>query len=121
MNVLEATEFCLSLSSVIERDSGHPANVFSFSVGGKKFAYYKTSEPEKGRFSMRVTPERFLELTDQTGIKPAKYMGRFHWITIVNIDFFDEEYLKDLVRWSYNRAVSSLSKKAQAEIVSKVN
>jgi len=30
-------------------------------VGGKKFAYFKTSNPERWRFSVKVTPARFVE------------------------------------------------------------
>jgi hypothetical protein len=35
-----------------------------YTVGGRKFAYFKTSEPERWRFSTRVAPDRFIELTD---------------------------------------------------------
>ena len=59
------------------------AHAFGIS-GGRKFAYFKTSEPEQWRFSIRTTPERFMELTDVPGIKPARYMAKFHWVTIVN-------------------------------------
>ena len=116
MNIDEVTAYCLGFSSVLEKTNGHPANICTFSVGGKKFAYYKTSEPERCRFSVRVAPERFLELTDQPGVKPAKYLSRFHWVTIVQIDLFDGDYLKKLLEWSYQRAVETLPKKLQAEI-----
>jgi predicted DNA-binding protein (MmcQ/YjbR family) len=89
---------------------GHPGNVLVYSVGGKQFAYFKTSEPEKWRFSVRVTAERFLELTDVPGIKPARYWARFHWVSIVDPDCVPVAYLKELVEWSYQRALSSLSK-----------
>ncbi len=116
MNVKQLKDYCRTFQGVIPRDSGYPSNVLYYSVSGKKFAYFKTSEPEKWRFSIRVSSDRFLELTDQPGIKPARYMHRFHWITIVNVQSVDEGDFKELIEWSYAKAFSSLSKKAQSEI-----
>lgn len=81
-----------------------------YSLDDKQFAYFKTSEPEKWRFSIRVTPGRFLELTDVPGIKPARYMGRFHWVTIVEPGNLPAAYLEQLVEWSYHKALGSLSR-----------
>ena len=92
---------------------GEPYNFLVYSVGGKKFAYFKTSQPERWRFSTRVTSDRFVELTDVPGVKPARYRGRFGWITIVNVSTFPAGYLKELVEWSYQRAFTSLSKAKQ--------
>jgi len=89
-----------------------------YSVGGKHFAYFKTSEPELWRFSTRVASEQFVEMTDIPGVKPARYMGRFHWVTIVNVNQFPAAYLRALVEWSYRKALSSLSKKKQLAISS---
>ncbi|GMR05625.1 MAG: hypothetical protein BMS9Abin25_0200 [Gammaproteobacteria bacterium] len=118
MNVRKAIDFCLSFPQVVEVDSRYPNNILKYVVHEKQFAYFKTSEPEKWRFSVRVSPDRFLELTDQPGVKPARYMHRFHWVTIVDVGDFYEDYLKELIHWSYQKAVSSLSKKIQAEILS---
>ncbi len=116
MTIGELKAYCLLLRGALEDEKGEPANILAYKVGGRQFAYFKTSEPQRWRFSIRVTPERFLELTDQPGIKPARYMQRFHWVTIVNVQAMNEEYLKELVQWSYSKAVSGLSKKAQLEI-----
>lgn len=110
MNIKKVTLFCLSLHGASEESAGDPYNIHAFKIGGKKFAYYKTTEPEKFRFSVRVTPSRFIELTDQPGIKPARYMHRFHWVTIVNVESMPDAYLKELIAWSYARAVDSLKK-----------
>ena len=56
---------------------------------------------------MRVTPDRFVELTDMPGVKPARYRGRYGWVTIVDVSAFPATYLKELVRSSYERATSS--------------
>ena len=95
---------------------GEPNNVLVYSVGGKNFAYFKTSEPERWRFSTRVSADRFVELTDFPGVKPARYRGRFGWVTIVEVHRFPASYLTELVEWSYQRAHSSLSKARQMAI-----
>lgn len=87
-----------------------------YAVGGKQFAYFKLSDPEKWRFSFRATPERFLELTGIPGVKPARYMARFHWVTIVDVRSVPATYLRELVDWSYRRALASLPKARQAAL-----
>lgn len=116
MDVSQLKDYCSAYPGVTHRDSGHPSNVLTYYVGRRKFAYFKTSEPERWRFSLRVSGDRFLELTDQSGIKPARYMHRFHWVTVVNVQKMDEEYLKELIEWSYEKAIGSLSKKVQSKI-----
>ena len=116
MDVNKVKKYCLSFPGARQKENGAPSNILTFSVSDKKFAYFKTSEPGKWRFSIRVSPDRFLELTDQPGIKPARYMHRFHWVTIVKVKSFKEDYLKEVIKWSYQKAVSSLPKKTQAEI-----
>jgi len=93
-----------------------PSNVLIYSVGGKSVAWFKTGEPERWRFSLRATPDRFVELTDIPGIKPARYMARFHWVTIVDVRRVPVAYLTELVEWSYRKALGSLSKKCQNEL-----
>ena len=50
------------------------------------------------------------------GVKPARYMARFHWVTIVNVNAFDSDYLKELIDWSYKKSLSRLPKRVQSEI-----
>ena len=65
MNVSETKKFCHSFKGATNEVKGQPFNVLCYLVGDKKFAYFKTNDPEKWRLSLRVTPDRFLELTDQ--------------------------------------------------------
>lgn len=116
MNVARLKQFCGNLRGATERLYAHPINVLAYQVGGKNFAYFKTSEPEQWRFSVRVSPERFLELTDRPGVKPAKYMARYHWVTIVDVRRFPQPYLIELVEWSYHKAFHSLSRRKRLDI-----
>jgi predicted DNA-binding protein (MmcQ/YjbR family) len=113
MNIEETKNYCRSLAGVSEKEFAAPSNILVFYVGDKQFAYFKTSEPEQWRFSIRVAPERFLELTDQAGIKPARYMQRFHWISIINIELYESGLITTLINGSHQKAFSNLSKKTQ--------
>jgi len=119
MNVAQLKRHCQKYAGAVERLHGHQSNILVYAVGGKTFAYFKTSEPERWRFSFRVTPSRFLELTDMPGVKPARYMGRFHWVTIVQVHTFQLPYLVELVEASYRRALESLSKTKQLGIAAR--
>jgi predicted DNA-binding protein (MmcQ/YjbR family) len=37
-------------------------------------------------------------------------MGRYHWVTIVDVRSVPAEYLGELVEWSYQKALGSLSR-----------
>lgn len=116
MDVATIKELCSNYPGAISTLYGPPSNVLVYYAGGKKFAYFKTSEPEQWRFSIRTTPERFLELTDVPGIKPARYMGRFHWVTIVDVSTVPFEYLQELIRWSYAKAVTRPQRAARRNL-----
>ncbi|MDQ3039592.1 MAG: MmcQ/YjbR family DNA-binding protein [Pseudomonadota bacterium] len=116
MDTKQLKQFCNQLPGATSHLHGHPSNVLVYSVGDKNFAWFKTSDPEKWRFSFRVTPERFIELTDVPGIKPARYMARYHWVTIVDVRSVPAAYLTELVEWSYHKALASLSKTRRAKL-----
>ena len=116
MNVAQLKGFCRSFAGATETLHGEPYNFLVYAVGNRKFAYFKTSNPERWRFSTRVSPDRFIELTDVDGVKPARYRGRFHWITIVKVQEFPASYLTELVECSYHRALGSLSRARQNAI-----
>jgi predicted DNA-binding protein (MmcQ/YjbR family) len=117
MDVAAVKEHCNRYPGTSSKLFGAPSNVLVYYVGGRKFAYFKTSEPERWRFSIRTTPERFLALTDVPGIKPARYMARLRWVTIVDVGTIPADYLEELIAWSYTKALSSLPERRQSAIV----
>jgi len=116
MNVEQLKLYCLSLPGSKTKEIKHPGNLLSYSLLGKKFAYFKTSQPEQWRFSFKASPAVFMELTDREGFKPARFMGRFYWVTAVNVNEMNEDYLKSLIEYSYQAAFTSLPKYKQASI-----
>jgi predicted DNA-binding protein (MmcQ/YjbR family) len=117
VNVEQLKRHCSEYRGARSKLLGAPWNVLLYQVDDRQFAYFKTSEPERWRFSFRTNPERFLELTGVPGIKPARYMGRFHWVTIVDVRSVPAGYLRELVAWSHAKALSGLSKKRQSVIM----
>jgi predicted DNA-binding protein (MmcQ/YjbR family) len=118
MDTKRLKDFCARLPGAAAQLHGEPSNILVYSVDGKRFAHFKTSRPEQWRFSIKVSPERFLELTDVPGIKPARWLARFHWVTIVDVRTVPDDYLLELVQWSYRRALASLSKARRAALLS---
>src|SRR5687767_7383577 len=116
MNTEQLKNFCDRLPGAEATRHGAPANILVYAVGGKRFAHFKTSEPERWRFSFRVTPERFVELTDVPGIKPARWMGRWRWVTVVDVRRVPEDYLRELVAWSYRDAIGKLSRARRLQL-----
>ncbi len=116
MDVDAVKDHCSRYPGSVAKLFGEPSNVFVYYVSGRKFAYFKTSEPERWRFSICTSPERFLELTSVPGIKPARYMAKFRWVTIVDVNTVPDEYLQELIAWSYGKAIASLSKRRQSEL-----
>lgn len=106
MDVETAKEFCSGYPGACSKLYGPPSNVLVYYVGGKKFAYFKTSEPEQWRFSFRTSVERFLELTDVPGFKPARYLAKFHWVTVVNVASVPDAELRELITASYQQALA---------------
>ncbi|MES2740239.1 MAG: MmcQ/YjbR family DNA-binding protein [Pseudomonadota bacterium] len=113
MDVEAVKQWCAGYPGACALTSGFPGNVLAYTVGDKRFAYFKTSAPEQWRFSIRTSPSRFLELTGMPGMRPARYMGRFHWVTVVDVRSVPQAYLQELIDWSYHKAFGALSKTQQ--------
>jgi predicted DNA-binding protein (MmcQ/YjbR family) len=116
MNKQQLKKLCRALPGANERLLADPYNILVYSLDERNFAYFKTSEPERWRFSIKVSPDRFIELTGVPGVKPARYRGRYHWITIIDVNAFPAGYLRELVIWSYRNALGGLSKVRQRQV-----
>jgi predicted DNA-binding protein (MmcQ/YjbR family) len=117
MTADEVKAYCAALPGVSSELHDTPNNVLVYRLADKRFAYFKTSQPQQWRFSVRVMPERFLELTDQPGIQPARYLQRFHWVTLVNVEQMPGEQLRELIDWSYARALQALSRRRREALL----
>ncbi len=106
-------EICLSLPAAIVNVQWHDNRVYK--VGGKMFA---VSGPDNDSlYSFKVDEHRFLELTDQPGVRPAPYLARARWVQIdPSTCVLDDAELEDLVRHSYALVFGKLTKKVQRSL-----
>lgn len=117
MDTAALKRYLRALPGATETLHAAPANILVFAVDGKRFAHFKTSEPERWRFSVKSSPERFLELTDQPGIKPARWLGHQRWITVVDVSAMPSAHLRELVQWSYRHALGKLSRRRRQAVL----
>jgi predicted DNA-binding protein (MmcQ/YjbR family) len=89
-----------------------------FMVAGKMFCGLCVSGKEKGKLSFKVEAERFLELTDRPGFRPAPYMARAHWVTLDDPRVIPKSELEHFIRRAYELVFAKLSKKQQRELAS---
>ena len=86
-----------------------------FKIGGKMFAC--SGLDKNSAYSFKVADERFLELTDIDGVKPAPYLARAKWVQIEPKRCrIPDPDLSELVKNSYALVFAKLTKKAQREI-----
>lgn len=87
-----------------------------FSVAEKMFCCLSIESDALQRISVKVAPERFLELTDQTGIIPAPYLAKHHWVSLQPGCALKQAEVLALVSESYRLVRAKLPKKIQASL-----
>ena len=83
MDAERARAFLLTLPHVAETLQWGDNLVFwvgDKSTGGKMFALINLSTSTHGVISFAANPERFAELVEVEGLKPAPYFARAHWV-----------------------------------------
>ena len=113
MNIEQLRKFCLAFPGATE-DVKWGADL-CFSVGGKMFTVTAADSSDAG-VSLKTTPEKFAELTERQGIRPAHYVARYHWITIEDPQAVTQAEMKDLIRESYQMVFDKLPAKAKKAI-----
>ena len=115
MNLEEIREFCLAFPGATEDVKW--GSDLTFLVGGKMFAVTDL-ETAGEKLSFKCKPEKFAELTEREGIRPADYVARYHWVTVESMDALKTPELKELIQNSYTMVLEKLPKKLRNEIVS---
>lgn len=111
MNLDALREHCLSFPDATENVQWGADLVFK--VGGKMFTVAST-EPGETKVSFKCTPEEFAELVEQDGIKPADYVARYHWVTLLRWDALPDREIRRLVKDSFEMVRAKLPKKRVA-------
>jgi predicted DNA-binding protein (MmcQ/YjbR family) len=83
MDAERARAYLLTLPHVVESKQWGENLVFwvgDKALGGKMFALLNLDEDAQGVISYAAGPERYYELLELDGLKPAPYMARIHWV-----------------------------------------
>ena len=107
MNTEQLRNFCLAFPHATEDVKW--GSDLCFCVGAKMFAV--TGVDSNGAVSFKCTPEKFAELTERGGVKPAAYVARYHWVHVERPDALAETELKDLISESYKLVFDKLPPK----------
>jgi predicted DNA-binding protein (MmcQ/YjbR family) len=112
MNVDSVRGYCLSFPQA--RENLQWGETVCFKVDGKIFAMLSLdSVPQSLCF--KCAPEKFAELCEQEGIRPAPYVGRYKWVLLERLDVLFDEDLEGLIRQSYEMVVGKGKTKAKAK------
>jgi predicted DNA-binding protein (MmcQ/YjbR family) len=112
MNVDSVRGYCLSLPQA--RENLQWGETLCFKVAGKIFASLSLGSVPP-TLCLKCTPEKFLELCEQDGIKPAPYVGRYKWVLLERLDVLPNDDVDDLIRQSYEMV------SAKGKVKAKVN
>jgi predicted DNA-binding protein (MmcQ/YjbR family) len=109
---------CLSFPQTTEQIQWGDDLVFK--VAGKIHAV-TVLNPAKIWLCFKVSPEKFAELTERSGIIPAPYLARAKWIALETKDALPSDELALLLRESYDMVVAKLPKKTRESLTSGKN
>jgi predicted DNA-binding protein (MmcQ/YjbR family) len=98
MNVDSVRGYCLSFPQA--RENLQWGETVCFKVSGKIFAMLSLDAVPPS-LCFKCSAEKFVELCEQEGIKPAPYVGRYKWVLLERLDVLRDEELEDLIRQSY--------------------
>ena len=99
MNIEELRAFCWSLPNTTEDIKW--GSDLCFCINDKMYCVTGlNSEPLS--MSFKVKPDDFEELIEREFFKPAKYLARYKWVTLLDARQIDFTELKTLITGSYN-------------------
>src|SRR5437762_1669929 len=103
MNLEALRKFCGGLPGAT-RDIKWGADEV-YSVGAKMFAVFWIDKGKAKTVSFKAGSDRFLELTDLSGIVPAPYLARAHWVHVRDAKALSDADARALVSHSRHAQV----------------
>src|ERR1700685_3722669 len=111
MNVDSVRGYCLSFPQA--RENLQWGETVCFKVAGKIFATLSLDSVPPS-LCLKCSPEKFAELCEQEGVKPAPYVGRYKWVLLERLDVLSDEELEDLIRQSYKLVAAKAKPKRKS-------
>jgi predicted DNA-binding protein (MmcQ/YjbR family) len=103
MNLDSLRKYCLSFPQAAENLQW--GEDLCFKVAGKIFTVVSLGSVPQG-LCFKCSSERFAELCEQDGIRPAPYVGRYKWVLLERLDILSDSELRELIRESYEMVAS---------------
>lgn len=113
MSEAQVAAFCLELPGAREDYKWGGVRVFSV-AGNKMFAVLDLAG---AGLSFKLADDVFLGYCDRPGIRPAPYLARAKWISMVPPYPMGRSELSDLLRRSHQLVVRRLPKRAQVGLL----
>lgn len=101
-------QICKKLSGVTEDIKWE--NHLCFNVGGKMFLITSPDDTPVTA-SFKTSEEKFDELTEREGCKPAPYLAKHKWVYVDDISRLSSKEWRDLLELSYDLVKAKLPKK----------
>lgn len=99
MDVDSLRRYCLSFPNT--KGKLQWGETLCFKVGEKIFTSLSLDLGSETRVSLKCTPERFAELIEREGVRPAPYVGRYHGIALEQLDPLPDKDIEKLIAASY--------------------
>jgi predicted DNA-binding protein (MmcQ/YjbR family) len=115
MNVDSVRAYCLFFPQA--KETLQWGETLCFKVAGKIFAMLSLAAVPPS-LCFKCAPERFAELCEQEGIRPAPYVGRYKWVLLERLDVLGDEEIEDLIRHSYAMVVPRGKMKVKVKVKS---
>jgi predicted DNA-binding protein (MmcQ/YjbR family) len=112
MDTEQVATFCLELPGAREDYKWGGVRVFSIAET-KMFAVMDLAGQG---LSFKVDHEMFLGYVDRPGIRPAPYLARAHWISVMPPYALSDHELQDLLTRSHQLVVGKLPKRQQVAL-----
>ena len=114
MDIESVRAHCLSLPHVTEDIQWQ--NDLLMRIGGKMFAVLALDPASDHCLSFKCTPEKFAELIERPGIRPAPYVARYHWVALESFDALAARELKALLNTAYHLIRDKLPVKTKKQL-----
>lgn len=105
--------YCLAFPAVTQEEKWDED--LRFYVGEKLFCMIGKSAPHQ--VSVKCRLEDFHRLISQSGIVPAPYLARYHWVQIKALDILPVSELQSLLQNAYDLVVSTLPPEERTQIL----
>jgi predicted DNA-binding protein (MmcQ/YjbR family) len=109
MNLESLRQYCLSLPHVTEKVQWQDDLLFC--IGGKMFAIAPLEKGWGQVVAFKCSEQRFADLLEREGVKPAPYLARAKWVALERFDALTPAELRESIREAYDLIFVKLSKK----------